>query len=303
MIKFSFIIPAYNAELYILECINSIIKDPRTDIEIILINDGSTDKTIEVAQSINDSRIIVLNQENAGVSVARNTGINASKGEYLIFLDADDVYNIEHLDKMAKPFEKDKNIVLTYASYIRITSDGKPMPQSPYAKFFNKPSGSVLKKFLARNYIATTGICCIKADIITKSGLFNPTLRTVQDWEYWCRLACEGKFFFISDVIIMKYRKHPSSATSTKGDNPDLFFMPAVNAVYSNERILNIVPKEELDKLKRSRLSHNYMMTSYKFIAKKKQIEGLKFLLRAIIKYPPRTIEFVARYLCALAGR
>ena len=86
----SVIIPVYNGEKYIKSCLNSIIRQTYSNIEIIIVNDGSIDKTVEVCNNIIDDRIILLTQDNCGVSVARNYGLDNAKGKYVIFIDADD---------------------------------------------------------------------------------------------------------------------------------------------------------------------------------------------------------------------
>jgi len=98
----SIIVPIFNTEKYLIECIESIRNQSYKNIQIILVNDGSTDKSLEICNLFakNDSRIIVVNQQNSGVSSARNNGINISTGEYISFIDSDDYVNknmIEHL--------------------------------------------------------------------------------------------------------------------------------------------------------------------------------------------------------------
>jgi len=90
--KVSIIIPVYNVEAYLEECLNSVIEQTFRDMEIIIINDGSTDRSVEIIQNFakRDERIILYSQENKGVSVARNRGIRQAKGEYILFVDSDD---------------------------------------------------------------------------------------------------------------------------------------------------------------------------------------------------------------------
>ena len=91
-IKVSIIIPVYNVEKYLAKCLDSIINQTLKDIEIICVNDGSTDNSLEILTdyAISDSRVIIINQKNAGLSAARNTGIDAATGEYIGFVDSDD---------------------------------------------------------------------------------------------------------------------------------------------------------------------------------------------------------------------
>ena len=98
--KISVIIPIYNTEKYVEECIRSIQRQTLQEIEIICVDDGSTDKSLEVVRSINDNRISVYKEKNSGQSVARNRGIDNAKGKYLYFMDSDDVLASDALEKL-----------------------------------------------------------------------------------------------------------------------------------------------------------------------------------------------------------
>ena len=102
MSKVSIIVPVYNVEKYLRKCIDSLVNQTLNDIEIICINDGSTDKSIKILKEYKnkDSRIILLNQENSGQSVARNRGIEIAKGEYLGFVDPDDWIDLDYYEKL-----------------------------------------------------------------------------------------------------------------------------------------------------------------------------------------------------------
>ena len=98
----SFIIPSYNYARYIEQCVHSIQNQTVKDIEIIIVNDGSTDNSKEVIDALaqQDSRIVAIHKENAGVSAARNSAIDVAKGEYLVFVDADDFIALEYAEYM-----------------------------------------------------------------------------------------------------------------------------------------------------------------------------------------------------------
>lgn len=121
MPKISLIIPVYNVQDYIGECLDSIINQTIKDIEIICINDGSTDNSASIIQdySRKDARIVVLNQQNSGISVARNNGLDAAKGEFVAFIDSDDyLYSNDYLEKLLDACEK-YNADIAVASVIR----------------------------------------------------------------------------------------------------------------------------------------------------------------------------------------
>lgn len=105
----SVIIPVYNAEKHILECINSVTSQTYRNLEIIIVNDGSTDNTLEVIKTIRDERIILINQENRGCSSAKNTGINRAQGNYIQYLDADDALSPDKIEKQLIKLENTQN--------------------------------------------------------------------------------------------------------------------------------------------------------------------------------------------------
>ena len=105
----SVIIPAYNAERHILECVTSVLNQTHKHLEIIIVNDGSTDDTLNILNSIHDNRIILINQENQGCSSAKNTGLKVAKGDYIQYLDADDVLSSDKIENQLIKLDKAQN--------------------------------------------------------------------------------------------------------------------------------------------------------------------------------------------------
>ena len=125
----SVIVAAYNIEGYIERCLNSIVNQTFKDLEIIVVNDGSTDKTLKKIQDIaeKDSRIIIIDKVNGGVNSARNTGLKKSKGEYILFVDGDDWLELDAIDKLYKNI-KDRNLdVLVYNAYNAYNTEKKQL--------------------------------------------------------------------------------------------------------------------------------------------------------------------------------
>ena len=107
MPKVSVIIPVYNVEKYLRECLDSVVNQTIKDIEIICVNDGSTDGSLDILNEYcsNDDRFVIINQENQGLSVARNNGLNSASGDYIAFIDSDDyLLNNDYLEKFLKTF-------------------------------------------------------------------------------------------------------------------------------------------------------------------------------------------------------
>lgn len=126
MKKISVIVPVYNTEKYIKKCIRSIIEQTLKEIEIIIVNDGSKDKSLEIIKDLmkQDRRIKLINKENEGVSSARNSGIKMAKGKYIQFIDSDDWIEKEFLEKMYDFAEKE-NVDIVVSDYYEDYSNGK----------------------------------------------------------------------------------------------------------------------------------------------------------------------------------
>ncbi|MCJ8280869.1 MAG: glycosyltransferase family 2 protein, partial [Rivularia sp. ALOHA_DT_140] len=114
MPKVSVIIPAYNAMGFLPETLESVLQQTFTDFEILIINDGSSDDIVEWASKISDSRVRLITQINQGVSAARNTGIRNSQGEYIAFLDADDLWEPTKLEKQVNCLKANPGVGLVY---------------------------------------------------------------------------------------------------------------------------------------------------------------------------------------------
>lgn len=130
--KVSVILPVYNTEKYLPECLDSLLNQTLKDIEIICINDGSTDNSLEILQEYqaNDQRIRILNQENQGAAIARNKGIQMAEGEYLSFLDADDFFDENMLKWSYEKAQKTNSDICIYGSYLydNLTKKEKNVP-------------------------------------------------------------------------------------------------------------------------------------------------------------------------------
>lgn len=125
MPKVSVIIPVYNTEPYLYECLNSIINQTLKDIEIICVNDGSTDSSLNILEKYAeyDSRIVIFSQENKGQSVARNVGLSAASGEYVYFMDSDDVLSLNAMETLFNHATKDKTDIIYFGADVFYESE------------------------------------------------------------------------------------------------------------------------------------------------------------------------------------
>jgi len=205
MPEVSVIIPTFDCGAYIGEAIESVLKQTYQDFEIIIVDDGSTDNTRELVSSFHDERLQYRYQENRGASDARNTGIKASRGKYISFLDADDVWLPLKLELQVKALESSPRIGLVYSDMYYFGLN-KTLPQKTFFQCFhwNPPRGRVLN-LLAERYFAHLSVVMIKRDVINQVGLFDTSLRNCQDYDFLFRVALYYEFEVIPQPLA-KYR-------------------------------------------------------------------------------------------------
>ncbi len=191
----SVIIPAYNAEKTIIACLDSVCLQTYSDLEIIVVNDGSTDQTaefLEIYQKKHNSiRLQILNQNNAGPSAARNYGISKAKGEFIAFLDADDRWVSNKIECQLNVFRIDNNIGLVGG----LISIGHQMNND--STFEIKNIG--LKKLLFKNYFMTSSVVC-RREILLKIK-FNPLQKYAEDYRLWLEIAAKN----IKCVVLQRH--------------------------------------------------------------------------------------------------
>jgi glycosyltransferase involved in cell wall biosynthesis len=201
MPKVSVVIPTYNRADTILKAIDSVLKQTFHDFEIIIIDDGSTDKTYEIVKQINDKRIrYIRHEKNKGASSARNTGIKIAKGQYIAFQDSDDEWLPDKLEKQIVILDSSPNEVgIIYCGFWRTSSIGKIY--FPPGKI-TKIEGDLNKDLLKGNYIGMPTVV-IKKDCFIKCGNFDEELPSLEDWELFIRLAKYYEFRCINEPLVI----------------------------------------------------------------------------------------------------
>ncbi|MEH2068512.1 MAG: glycosyltransferase [Nostoc sp.] len=207
--KISVIIPAYNSESTISHTINSVLNQTFTDLELIVINDGSQDSTLEIVKQIKDPRIKVFTYPNAGGNVSRNRGLNIAVGEFVSFLDADDIWTFEKLESQLKALQENLTAKVAYSWSDYINANGKFVLSG---KRINV-NGDVYENLLISNFLenGSNPLICRKA-LITLGG-FDESLTAAQDWDMWLRLASKFDFICVPSVQIL-YRISANSVSS-----------------------------------------------------------------------------------------
>ena len=177
------IIPTYNRANLAIEAVESVLNQTYTHVEVIVVDDGSTDNTREVINAIPDDRVRYIYQDNARQAAARNNGMRAARGEYIAFLDSDDLFLPEKLAKQVDYLQKHPQIDFLYTGYIKAIEEANERREYP-ATLFGQP----VFEILLRTEIATPSVIMTRA-AIDKAGYFDETLPGVEDLEYWARVA------------------------------------------------------------------------------------------------------------------
>jgi glycosyltransferase involved in cell wall biosynthesis len=186
----SVIIPVYNGEKTIQETVQSVLNQTFTDFELIVINDGSQDSTLEIVSSFQDSRIKVFSFTNGGLPVSRNRGIALANGEYISFLDADDLWTPDKLAGQLAVLETNPQAAVAYSWTDCIDESGQFLRQSAYAT----AQGNVQANLLLANFISSGSNVLVRKQALMDIGGFDETLSNCQDWDLWLRLSARYEF-------------------------------------------------------------------------------------------------------------
>ncbi len=228
MPKVSIIIPLYNHEKYIQETIYSAINQTFSDFELIIINDGSTDRSEDIVKDIKDDRIVYIFQENQGAQNTINKGISLAKGEYISILNSDDSYYPERLKECISVIESNSSTSAVFSEVEFIDENGIFMqylkaPEDNWDDFNIESFAGEKKIFLGLltgNFLVSTSNLFCRKDIFDKIGIFS-SFKYTHDYEFFLRLSSRCKVYFINSPLL-KYRIH--STSSYKTNEAEVYF-------------------------------------------------------------------------------
>lgn len=208
----SVIIPTYNRANLVSDAIKSVLRQTYKKFELIIVDDHSSDNTAQVVGNINDSRIrYFCHSENLGGSAARNTGIDKSQSELIAFLDSDDIWFPQKLERQLNTID-DSNInqlSLVYCGKVSINIDnsGKVRRSTP------KEKGLIHKDLLYRNVIGSLSGVLVKKAPLLEVGGFQESLKSEQDWDFYLRISKQYKVDYTDSILYLK-RNHNNNITS-----------------------------------------------------------------------------------------
>ena len=259
--KISVIMSVYNGEKYLREAIGSILAQTFTDFEFIIVDDGSTDNSLEIIQSYNDKRIRIINNEkNIGLTKSLNKALKAARGEYIARQDADDISLPSRFEEQMRYFEEHPEVALLGTSVYIIDENGKIIGKH-----------IILAKPTAKDFFKCNpfdhGTVMFKKDIVNMIGFYNELIRYSQDYELWLRIA---KYYEVRSLpqILYKLRSHGENVRLANREEATLyhFFALGLTRDEFDEKILKAINDKGIESLY-SYLNKNEKIFFHKAIA------------------------------------
>ena len=270
----SAIIPAYNADQFIAQAIQSVLDQTYRSYEIIVVDDGSTDKTKAILREFN-GQIRCINQENRGPSAARNAGINIAQGKYICFLDADDLWTPDKLEVQIDFLERHPNIALVFSDHqdfkagdvvSRSFLDDK-MEMFGETLVTEVPIQSAFLKLIQENFISTPTVM-LRKTCFDEIGLFDENLWSVEDRDLWLRMAANFKLACLPKICC-KRRVHQSNISKQS----TLAFQGRITVLEKNRLDFQfLVPAEIWDR----ELANHYCQFGYLLLQKGERKRALE---------------------------
>jgi glycosyltransferase involved in cell wall biosynthesis len=298
----SVIIPAYNAEKTIADTLDSVLAQTYRPIEIMVVDDGSTDKTAEIIKNYQTSltsktnktietneteiELTYLYQENSGPSKARNTGIKAANGEYIAFLDADDIWTEDKLEKQIQLIEKDQTIDIIFSdARVSKLKNGKIEEFNMFnmhrldREFFGHDFIVInpLEKLLKINFMLTPAVI-IKRFCFRDGSYFNEKRKHAEDWELWLKMSLCFKFGYVDDVLVHVKDEgdglcsHSMDMLLSRIDVLENFLKENMQAIRS------LIPEQSLSHY----LKETYKWTGYHFMMQRKNEIARKLFRKSL---------------------
>lgn len=269
----SVIIPVYNAMAFLPEALNSVLTQTFTDFEAIIVNDGSQDNIVEWAKTLSDARVKLISQENQGVSQARNAGILSSRGDYIAFLDADDIWEPEKLASQIVAFKESPELGLV-DTWIAFVDEQNNVLFSAGQSY---QAGNVLRKILEGNLVMCGSSPVIRRQCFETAGLFDGELQIGEDWHMWVRIAAHYPFQVLKKPLV-RYRRHSSNAT----DKHEQMLVGLSAAI---EKIYRLFPSD-LTPIKKKAYGRLFLYYAIKMYETKNYSQAKHFFKKALLNYP-----------------
>lgn len=302
----SVVIPAYNAGDFIAETLESVFAQTYSPLEIIVVDDGSTDRTAEavknyIQENDNETNLRYIYQQNSGPSAARNLGIKSSTGKYVAFLDADDLWPEDKLTKQAGLMELYPEVVLTFGDMRRFSkingmAESMFMRQKYNREFFGDffYVKDAYKKLLSRNFIPT-GTVMIRRKYFQNGFFFDESLRYVEDLDLWLRIAMNGRIAYSTEVWEYK-RDHDMNVSN----NAEIMIKALIEVINKHSMHFQSFLKENKINLKEY-MSESYIGLGYYYLKYGRHGEAKRAFLKSF--YNSRSIKPLFYYFTSFFNK
>ena len=267
----SVIVPAYNAERDIAGAIQSVLEQTCQDVEIIVVDDGSRDGTLAALQPFG-ARVRVFQQHNAGVSAARNTGARLAAGDWLAFLDADDIWMPRKLEKQLA-----LTAPMSFTDRVNIGARGDlPVLQSASTPMHG---GDIFVALMRQSNFITTSSVMIRRQLFAELGGFCTGLQTAEDWDLWLRVAARHEIAFVPEPLV-QYRLQPGTLSRAYARIND-------DRIAVISRALALPRSRELDwKTRRQIWAETYRTNGWDAGRSGSRVDALAEYARAALSWP-----------------
>ena len=213
---FTAIVPAYNAEATLAETVDSVLAQSEQDFELLIVDDGSSDGTLELARTFEaDPRVRTIHQQNKGLAGARNTGIAAARGRYVAFLDSDDLWMPDFLRDTGAALDADPGAAFAYTDGWALDDESGRLRRATVMARQRPPvpppheAEAFLSELIKRNFILAEAT--VRKSALDDVGPFVESLRAVEDYELWLRLLAHGYRALRPPGLLLIRRDHPAS--------------------------------------------------------------------------------------------
>lgn len=295
--KFSVIMPVYNKADTVCAAVESVYAQTYDDFEIVMVDDGSCDGLEQALESLRSPKLRLIRQENGGVSVARNTGLSNARGEYVCFLDADDLWKPEHLETVAALMKKYPESRAFVTSHAVILPDGQTLHSGDalanYDEDFETDDLLGVLNRTAYSVVHTNSVCAQRSMLEQEGIRFEPGIRIGEDTDVWYRLGLKHKVA-LTKKETTAYRREFSTATQSGFHVQDWIFSRRGEALLEDEGISEKVKASVTELIDRYNMtsSREYMAAGDRKAAKRvlSQVSnkaGKRYMLTKIFTFLP----------------
>jgi glycosyltransferase involved in cell wall biosynthesis len=301
--KVSVVMPAYNAERFIGEAIESVIHQTVEDWELVVVDDGSTDRTAEIVTDYRDPRIRLVNVgSRGGQAAARNIGTSIASHPLVSYLDADDRLMPDNFATLRQAIESNSDAVVAYGTHVRIDEAGKRYGTRRLATHLARPNGDVLTQFLCGNHMVNGGVALVRKSAVQRVGGFKSGLPCNDDWVLWAHLAAIGDFHHVPGYVALEYRELSTGITQTISKTFEKR-LPAIEAVYANPLLRDRYSEGELARLRAIREANVLTSIACQMVRRDEWQKSWPHLWHAFKAVPHRLPVFALKYLAAIGDR